>query len=264
MGAINLDTADSVGPDAEDAKKDAAVTIESLDVAAIQAYWQQMNHPPWPLDAVRPVVRSLFVTWFRTWFDLHASAEQDLPKPPFILCSNHTSHADNFGLLVGSGIDIETFVFAGAKDYFFDGSKMRSFLSNILLNIIPFDRKGKRTARSWNRAFLHLAKDSHKVIVIYPEGTRSPDGTLQRFGSGVYHFAADLDVPVVPVAIHGAERLLPKDHYIPRPGPIWVRFGTPIPPLSETKKSKELYMNELREIIAKLKDDLVVEERGPK
>jgi 1-acyl-sn-glycerol-3-phosphate acyltransferase len=65
-------------------------------------------------------------------------------------------------------------------------------------------------------------------LILYPEGTRSQDGEMRAFKSGAVLFAAELDVPVVPAYIEGTHLILPKGHYLPRAGPVTVRFGEPI------------------------------------
>ena len=62
------------------------------------------------------------------------------------------------------------------------------------------------------------------MVIVYPEGTRSTDGTVGRFASGAVRLAHDLEVPVVPVALLGTADVLPKNgsfHAVP----VEVRFG---------------------------------------
>ena len=65
-------------------------------------------------------------------------------------------------------------------------------------------------------------------MLIYPEGTRSTTGALLPFKLGVGLLAAELHVPVVPVAVFGGPAVLPKGSFLPRPGPLRVRFGAPM------------------------------------
>jgi 1-acyl-sn-glycerol-3-phosphate acyltransferase len=61
-------------------------------------------------------------------------------------------------------------------------------------------------------------------FLIYPEGTRSPDGRLLPFRRGAFVLAIKAGVPVVPVACSGAHRVLAKNSYRIRPGDVVVRF----------------------------------------
>jgi 1-acyl-sn-glycerol-3-phosphate acyltransferase len=65
--------------------------------------------------------------------------------------------------------------------------------------------------------------------VIFAEGTRSRTGRLQPFKKGPFVLAILAQVPVVPVFIEGTFAVLPKGARCPRPGPITVHIGAPIP-----------------------------------
>lgn len=66
-------------------------------------------------------------------------------------------------------------------------------------------------------------------LVVFPEGGRSKDGTLQPFRPGACRLALAADVPVVPVAIHGAYEVWPGTRRLPRPGRVTIRY---LPPLT--------------------------------
>lgn len=66
-------------------------------------------------------------------------------------------------------------------------------------------------------------------ILAYPEGSRSRDGTIRPFKKGAFVVAIESQVPVVPVAIAGADRVLSSTGFRVRPGTIRVRIGAPIP-----------------------------------
>ncbi len=61
-------------------------------------------------------------------------------------------------------------------------------------------------------------------FLIYPEGTRSPDGRLLPFRRGAFVLAIKAGVPVVPVACSGAHRVIPKKSYRITPGDVVVHF----------------------------------------
>lgn len=91
----------------------------------------------------------------------------------------------------------------------------------------PIDRRDpRRTARSIRRVIEGVR--SGTSLAVFPEGTRTPDGTLQAFKPGVFKIAIKSGVPIVPVAIRGAFALLPKTTLAPRPGRIDVILGAPI------------------------------------
>ncbi len=68
-----------------------------------------------------------------------------------------------------------------------------------------------------------------RVVLIYPEGSRSEDGAMMPFEAGVSLIVRRAKVPVIPAAIEGAFDAFPRGTSLPRPGRIAVRFGAPIP-----------------------------------
>jgi 1-acyl-sn-glycerol-3-phosphate acyltransferase len=151
-----------------------------------------------------------------------------LPASPFIICSNHTSHIDSAVLMTASGLPFSAFAMLGASDYFFDSWRTRVLISRFL-NVIPIDRhaqyKSLRHSLAMCEDFLQRTRGN---LILYPEGTRSRDGEIQKFKSGAGLFAVDLRVPVVPAHIEGAHEILAKGKFMPRPGSVTVRFGEPI------------------------------------
>jgi 1-acyl-sn-glycerol-3-phosphate acyltransferase len=65
-------------------------------------------------------------------------------------------------------------------------------------------------------------------IVIFPEGTRSPDGRLMPFKMGGILIAIKAGCPIVPVAIYGSHKVLPKGSIRIRPGLIKITIGLPV------------------------------------
>lgn len=67
-------------------------------------------------------------------------------------------------------------------------------------------------------------------IVIFPEGTRSPDGRMQRFHAGAFHLALAADVPIVPLCIDGTGAFLPKGDILLRRARISITALPPVDP----------------------------------
>jgi 1-acyl-sn-glycerol-3-phosphate acyltransferase len=96
------------------------------------------------------------------------------------------------------------------------------------MGMVFVDRADRREAvRTVSQAVERLREG--RSILSFPEGTRSPDGRVQRFKTATFAAAVEAGVPVVPVALEGAARVLPRSGFRPRPGLIRVAIGEPIP-----------------------------------
>jgi 1-acyl-sn-glycerol-3-phosphate acyltransferase len=111
---------------------------------------------------------------------------------------------------------------------------------------ILIDRGSRRGAmRSLRRAGEKIARGIS--ILVFPEGTRSPDGKVQDFKKGSFLLALAAQVPIVPVAIEGSQRIMPKGRSRILPGTIRVRLGEPIPTQGLTSADRETLMRLVRE-----------------
>jgi 1-acyl-sn-glycerol-3-phosphate acyltransferase len=96
-----------------------------------------------------------------------------------------------------------------------------------LAHFIPVDRSKQESAiASLEKAI--EAMRAGQSFLIYPEGTRSPDGRLQEFKKGAVVMAIKAGVPIVPIACSGAHRIMRKRSLEIHPGAILVEFLTPI------------------------------------
>ena len=151
---------------------------------------------------------------------------EDLDRP-VILAANHTSHADTPLLLYALPDRVrEQTVVGAAADYWY----RRPWLGRAValwLNTFPFSRTGGP------QAVLHhssLLLKSGWNLLIYPEGTRSPDGALQDFKPGIGFLAIETRTPVVPMHVRGSHTIMPKGRGYPLPAPTRVRIGRPLTP----------------------------------
>jgi 1-acyl-sn-glycerol-3-phosphate acyltransferase len=175
---------------------------------------------------------TMFQAFCRVFFSCYCRltvvGQDHLPASPFIICSNHTSHIDSAVLMTASGLPFSGFALLGASDYFFDSWRAR-FLVSRFMNVIPIDRQAQ--PKSLRRSLAMCAdflQRTHGNLILYPEGTRSRDGEIRPFKRGAGLFAVDPAVSVVPARIEGAHNILAKGKFMPRPGPVTVRFGEAI------------------------------------
>jgi 1-acyl-sn-glycerol-3-phosphate acyltransferase len=86
---------------------------------------------------------------------------------------------------------------------------------------------------------------------LYPEGTRSRDGSLQAFKKGGFKLAMQSGVPIIPVTIIGTREILPRDSFIFRPGPVEMYIDAPIPTADLTDEDLDPLMQTVRAVMLK-------------
>ncbi|HUE68558.1 MAG TPA: lysophospholipid acyltransferase family protein [Candidatus Acidoferrum sp.] len=151
---------------------------------------------------------------------------RDLERP-VIFAANHSSHADT-SLILHSLTDAarDRTVVAAAADYWFKHPLLGNVVS-LFLNTFPFSRTGGAQAQLHSSS--RLLKSGWN-LVLFPEGSRSPDGRIQEFKPGVGYLAKETGTPVVPVHIQGAFQVMPRHQPLPVPGKVRVRIGKPMTP----------------------------------
>ncbi|MCA2979594.1 MAG: 1-acyl-sn-glycerol-3-phosphate acyltransferase [Myxococcaceae bacterium] len=92
-------------------------------------------------------------------------------------------------------------------------------------------------------------------IAMFPEGTRSPDLAIMPFKKGPFALAMKAGVPVVPIAIEGSGRLMPKNSWNITPGPITIAIGAPVDP-APFGDDREALMKAVRDRIIDLSVEL--------
>jgi 1-acyl-sn-glycerol-3-phosphate acyltransferase len=137
-----------------------------------------------------------------------------------ILASNHLSAAD----WVFMPLSLRRRVTFLAKAEYFTGTGVKGFARRAFFTgagQVPIDRSSASAAEAAIETGKRILIEG-KLLGIYPEGTRSPDGRLYRGKIGVARMALDTGAPVIPVAMVYGSRKLPFGKRIPR---VRVRFG---------------------------------------
>jgi 1-acyl-sn-glycerol-3-phosphate acyltransferase len=140
---------------------------------------------------------------------------------PVIIAANHQSFLDDFLL----PLVLPRRVTILAKADYFDKWYTAWFFK--LAGCVPVRREGGSASRAALQAAID-SLDRGKLVALFPEGTRSPDGRLYRGKTGVARIALEAQAPVVPVAIMGTYELMPYDRKAPKPGRVEIRFGKPL------------------------------------
>lgn len=169
--------------------------------------------------AVKPLLR--------IFFKIDIQGVNNIPaEGGAILASNHLSVSDSVFLPAM----IERPVVFLAKDDYFNGKGPKGrlvawFFRNI--NQLPMDRSGGRGSAA-SLASANTALAEGKLLGIYPEGTRSPDGRLYRAKLGVAKLALESGVPVIPIAMINTDKVQPIGQRLPHPGRSGIKIGKPL------------------------------------
>jgi 1-acyl-sn-glycerol-3-phosphate acyltransferase len=140
-----------------------------------------------------------------------------------ILASNHLSAAD----WIFMPLSLKRRVTFLAKAEYFTGTGVKGFLQRAFFagsGQVPIDRSSASAAENAIQTGLRILRED-KLLGIYPEGTRSPDGRLYRGKTGVARMALETGVPVIPVAMIYSRKRLPFGKKITR---VEVKFGEPL------------------------------------
>lgn len=171
-------------------------------------------------------------------------------KGPYVFMSNHQGSYDIFALL---GHLPFQFKWLAKKELFsipFFGWTMAA------AGYISVDRKGTReTVEAMNEAARKIREGMS--VVIFPEGSRSQNGSLQPFKKGGFTLAIKSRVPIVPIAIDGSRTIMPKDRLKVSPGEIWIQLGSPIDTENVSLKDREFLMAKVKERITQNLDSIL-------
>ncbi len=220
----------------DEAQVSGETTLGELEVLAQQAAAAQQQAAPYAVWPLHPLVRALRIaaqtflsnTLLRCFAPAKVEGREHLAglHGPVLFAANHQSHADTPVILAAlPATRRRRTAVAAAADHWFDQGNPAGTAAAFLLNAFPFSRTD-----SIRPSLEHCARllDKDWSVLIYPEGTRSPDGRMGPFKSGTGLMAMDLGVPVVPVHVKGTNSVLPKDKALPRRGQVRVRFGAPL------------------------------------
>jgi 1-acyl-sn-glycerol-3-phosphate acyltransferase len=166
------------------------------------------------------VIGPILLAIFRPW----VIGLQHLPKQgPVILASNHLSFIDSIFL----PLVVDRPVVFLAKSEYFTGKGLKGWATRLFFqaaNQLPIDRSGGKASEASLNTGLRVLGEG-RILGIYPEGTRSPDGRLYRGRTGVARMVLEAGVPVVPVAMIGTAEVMPIGTRVPKVRRVGIVFG---------------------------------------
>lgn len=221
------------------------------------------NHLPNCL--VNPVQNIIWISGraiYQHWFKLKCQGIDNIPQgQAYIIAANHVSHLDGPALIAAQGKHFKDVYSLAAKDYFFQ-EPFKAWVYKNLFNMIAFKRKSNFLS---SVRYCQKIVAENKVIVFFPEGTRSLTGELQPLKLGLGLLVLHLNVLVVPAYIYGTYQALPKGRRFPKRHPIYVSFGLPLDfshyqakkHLLDNRQIQQEIINDVYVAIAQLRDNLL-------
>jgi len=177
-------------------------------------------------------------------------------KPPIIIAANHCSNLDP--IVIGAAFPRRLRYLAKSELFSFPpfGFAIRS------LGAVPAKRDDLQGAAGALKFLLERINKGESVL-LFPEGQRSPDGSLQPLEGGAGLLAAKTGVPVVPAYVHGTFEALPRESSRYRPVRIRLVFGDPIYPAGikgvPVKELRQKITEKLENSLRKLEGELSVD-----
>jgi 1-acyl-sn-glycerol-3-phosphate acyltransferase len=160
----------------------------------------------------------------------------------YIIISNHQSLYDIIALVTTLGIQYRWFIkkevlkipifgyaLYASRNIFIDRSNIAGAIESI------------------NRGIDRLPKGVS--IMVFAEGTRSPDGQIHEFKKGGFVTAVRRKIPIMPVTVNGSRRILPKGSLVVKPGKIQVVIGDPIDTSGYTTDTVDELIDKTRQTI---------------
>ena len=200
---------------------------------------------------------SYWVAWslarliFATYFRWHVHDRDRVPREgPVILAANHASFLDP--PLVGSGLPraINYLARENLFKYPVIGWLLRSW------NAVPVDRDGGGGAGL--KAILDRLLAGGGII-LFPEGTRSPDGTLRAARAGIGLTVIKSNAPVVPVRVFGTHQAWGRHMKLPRAQPVTVKYGSPLDFAALRAEAQTCAKPRLKQIYQEIADRIMAE-----
>ncbi len=196
----------------------------------------------------------LAMRWFcRAHNSIEVRGLKNVPRRgSFIFASNHNSHFDTMALLASLPVRRLWMTHpVAARDVFYR-SPFVGFWASLQFNCIPFDRKSDPEA-GLETALAALRRGGS--LIVFPEGWRGLDTTVDEFKPGVGYLAVEAKTPVVPAYIQGSEKAMPKGRATYRSAKVTVSYGAPVAPdgLSGGANRFDAY----RAFAAKVRDEVL-------
>lgn len=163
---------------------------------------------------------------------------------PYVLMANHQGAFDIFALLAYLPVNFKWV----AREEIFRIPVLGWAMAAA--GYISIDRKGKKKAMESVERAVAKIRDGASVLV-FPEGTRSPDGEIHPFKRGGFTLAVKAGVPIIPISIRGSRNVLPRSSLRLRPGRIEIIVGKRVRTDDRSLADRGSLMEEVKRAIEK-------------
>lgn len=188
-------------------------------------------------------------TLFRLYFRWKIHGVENVPKSgPVVLACNHVSYVDP--PLVGAALTRPVYFLARStlfRNWFFGGLIRK-------LNALPVDRDGG--AGKGLKAVVDVLENGDGII-LFPEGTRSADGSLMTARAGIGLTVIKSVTPVVPVRLVGVHEAWPRHRKFPKSMPVQIYFGKPMDFSALRQEAETCDRVRLKAIYQEVADDIM-------
>jgi 1-acyl-sn-glycerol-3-phosphate acyltransferase len=209
----------------------------------------------WSNRLLHVATRIVSNTVFSLGFSLRWEGSHNIPaEGPALAISNHQSYLDPPAI----GLTTPRRLVYLARASLFRNPVFGALIRG--LNAVPIDQDG--VGKEGIKAILQQLL-AGKTVLVFPEGTRTPDGTMQPLRPGIHLLIKRTSAPIVPIGIAGAYDAWPLWRPYPIPSPIFlpatertiaVSIGRPIDPTRFAAMPREVAMVELGKVIAEAKE----------
>jgi 1-acyl-sn-glycerol-3-phosphate acyltransferase len=196
---------------------------------------------PAAVDALSRFWSRLLLRLFRVEAEAEGLALR--PAGPAVYAANHSSSLDIPLVLARLPVAVKIIHKKSLSRVPFFG------WSIALAGHIPIDRSNPFRARRSLDAAARRVRGGTSVLV-FPQGTRSRDGSVGHFKRGSFSLAIAAGVPVVPVSLVGVKALVPHGLFSLRPGRVRLRLHPPIPVRGRTLDDAQALAEETRVVVA--------------
>ena len=197
---------------------------------------------------LRRIIRDAFLDAFGAAICAAPCKAAALPQG-CIIAANHTSHLDSLVILAALSPEERDRTRPVAAADYWTKTPLRRYVSGQILNAVLIDRKsGGFDALMPAEAALSQGQS----LIIFPEGTRSPEAEPGPFKGGFAELAIRAGKPVVPAYLANLNRIMPKGAPLPLPLTCQARFGAPIDPAADGPGARKALCSKTRDAVRSL------------